>query len=261
MADDSKPQEEDCSMRAARALAEMNCCARCCLRLLGERNISLYENSHEADVKITCIACLGILEKSNENVYIDKMQSSIKAAGHQFENFMFTISLPHSIILRQHSISLFLQENYSSIFDKKELNENPTVKDVFKWVYGPTLEKSLQVDYKPLSPFKISLAFTHKDGERELEFLIEPPKSRLRQRRKRQKYNPEEGTATAAGVKRALAELTTVDQLKGVVDCPPKSPQSPSELSEITCAHDSIYIAGLSSSIKFQSHLKLSFFN
>ena len=29
---------------AARVLSQMNCCARCVLRLFGERNISLYGN-------------------------------------------------------------------------------------------------------------------------------------------------------------------------------------------------------------------------
>ncbi|KAJ7375870.1 Putative tRNA pseudouridine synthase Pus10 [Desmophyllum pertusum] len=191
MADDSK--EED-NIPAARALEDISCCARCVLRLLGERDISLYVNPQEKDVKRTCVACLGILEKSNGNTYIDKIQSSVTDAEHQFENFMFTISLPHSVILRQ-------------------------------------------------SPFKISLDFTYEDGKKELEFLnYESSKSRPRQRRKRQKYDPV--TVTAAGVKKACAELTTVNLLKRVADCPPKSAQSPSELSEITCSHDSIHIAG-----------------
>lgn len=244
MADDSTPEEEDMRVAASKVLSKMNCCVRCVLRLLGERNISLYENPQQTGVNRTCIACLGILEKSNQNTYVYKMQSSVKASEHQFENFMFTISLPHSIILRQHSVSIFLQENYSSVFDKRELDETPTIKEVFKWVYGPLLEETLQVNYKPLSPFKISLEFTHKDGEKELEFLNESFRSRPRQRRKRQKCDPEEGAMTAPAVKKALAESTTVELLKRVTDCPPDSPQSPSELSEITCAHDSIYIAG-----------------
>lgn len=32
---------------ASRALSEMNCCVRCVLRLLGERNISLYGNPQQ----------------------------------------------------------------------------------------------------------------------------------------------------------------------------------------------------------------------
>ena len=32
---------------ASRVLSEMNCCERCVLRLLGERNISLYENPQQ----------------------------------------------------------------------------------------------------------------------------------------------------------------------------------------------------------------------
>ena len=38
----------------------------------------------------------------------------------------------------------------SSVFDKKELDETPTIKEVFKWVYGPLLKETLQVNYKPL---------------------------------------------------------------------------------------------------------------
>jgi len=38
----------------------------------------------------------------------------------------------------------------SSVFDNKELDEIPTIKEVFKWVYGPLLEETLQVNYKPL---------------------------------------------------------------------------------------------------------------
>lgn len=38
----------------------------------------------------------------------------------------------------------------SSKFDKKKLDQNPSVKDVVKWVYGPMIEELLQVSYKPL---------------------------------------------------------------------------------------------------------------
>ena len=38
----------------------------------------------------------------------------------------------------------------SSIFDKQELHGNPTVKDIFKWIYGPLIEDLLQVNYVPL---------------------------------------------------------------------------------------------------------------
>jgi len=247
MADDSKQNDLAANPASAiGALKEMNCCARCILRFLGERDISLYQNSEETLVEGICVACLGILLKSKENTYIDKIKSSIQSAGYQFDNFMFTISLPLSIILRQHSISLFLQEHYSSSFSKRILDGNPTVKEVFKWVYGPITEDLLQVNHKPLSPFKISLVFTHKENDKELEFLENSSKSRPQRRRKRQRVeqNPAEGSLTGAGVRKALTELMTVDQFKGLADCPPKSPQSLCELAEVTCSHDSIYIAG-----------------
>ena len=38
----------------------------------------------------------------------------------------------------------------SSSFDKKKLDENLTIKEVFKWIYGPIMEELLQVNYKPL---------------------------------------------------------------------------------------------------------------
>jgi len=44
----------------------------------------------------------------------------------------------------------FFMSHDSSIFDKKELDETPTIKEVFKWIYGPLLEETLQVNYKPL---------------------------------------------------------------------------------------------------------------
>lgn len=229
------------------ALKELNCCVRCVLRFLGERRISLYQTSEEEkDVKGSCAVCLGILVKSQENIFIDKIQSAVQSAGYQFDNFMFTLSLPLSIILRQHSISLFLQEKYSSKFDKERLDKNPTIKEVFKWIYGPIIEELLQVNYKPLGPFKISLVFSHEESEQEVEFLSEPSKSRPHQRRKRRRleHNPSEGTLTGAAVRKALTELTRVDQLIRLTDCPPKSPRSSSELSTVTCSHDSIYIAG-----------------
>ncbi|PFX29421.1 putative tRNA pseudouridine synthase Pus10 [Stylophora pistillata] len=224
----------------------MPCCPRCILRLLGERNIDLYQDSVEREMQSICVACLGILEKSTETAFLDKIQSAIRSSGHQFESFMFAISVSHSLTLRQHSLSIFLQENYSSAFDSRELDEIPRVKDVFKWVHGPKLEERLQVNYKALSPFKILLDFTHRDADREVEFLNDSSKSRLRHRRKRHKIEnkPEEGRISSSSVNKALAELTTVDRLKRVTDCPPKSPQFTMELSQITCAHDSIYIAG-----------------
>lgn len=243
MADDSK---EENSLSIDETLKLMPCCPRCILRLLGERDTDSYTDSVEREIEGICVACLGILEKANESAFIDKIQSAVKSSGHQFDSFVLAVSVSHSLTLRQHSLSIFLQEKFSSAFSRKELDEIPRVKDVFKWVLGPKLEERLQVNYKPLSPFKISLDFTHKDAEREVEFLNDSPKSRLRQRRKRHKTenNPEEGKLSSSSVNKALAELTTVDLLKRVTDCPPKSAQSPIELSQITCGHDSIYIAG-----------------
>ncbi|CAH3171507.1 unnamed protein product [Porites evermanni] len=244
MADDSKVQDTRANVDSvAVVLKEIKCCSRCVLRFLGEKNSSLYQNSEEEDVNVKspCIACLAVLEKKQEKSFIDKIQSSIRKAGHQFDSFMLTISLPLSIILRQHSVSLFLQEHHSSIFDKKMLSETPSVKEVFKWVYGPIVEELLQVDYMPLSPFKISLVFTHKDNNKELEFLNNSSKTTTRQRQKRQKM---EASMTAPSVKKALADLTAVSQLKRLADCPPQPAALPIELSEVVCAHDSIYIAG-----------------
>ena len=42
-----------------------------------------------------------------------------------------------------------------------------------------------------------------------------------------------------------------------LTDCPPKLSHSPSELSEVTCSHDSIYIAGLYS-VNFCSKQKIN---
>lgn len=79
-----------------------------------------------------------------------------------------------------------------------------------------------------------------------------------------------EGTVTTATVRKGLAEFGTVNQLERYLffcafvaykvflkhcsllpwilfrqaDCPPKSPQSPSFLTEVICSHESIYIAG-----------------
>ncbi|KAM7448831.1 putative tRNA pseudouridine synthase Pus10 [Porites harrisoni] len=242
MADDSKVQDTTANVDSvAVVLKEIKCCSRCVFRFLGEKNSSLYQNSEEVDVKLPCIACLAVLEKKQEKSFIDKIHSSIRKAGHQFDSFMLTISLPLSIILRQHSVSLFLQEHHSSIFDKKMLSETPSVKEVFKWVYGPIVEELLQVDYMPLSPFKISLVLTHKDNDKELEFLNSSSKTTTRQRQKRQKM---EASMTAPSVKKALAELTAVSQLKRLADCPPQPAALPIELSEVVCFHDSIYIAG-----------------
>ena len=60
------------------------------------------------------------------------------------------------ILLRNDSLSCVILiplffTRLSSIFDKlRMLNDTPSVKEVFKWVYGPIVEELLQVDYMPL---------------------------------------------------------------------------------------------------------------
>ncbi|XP_015771617.1 PREDICTED: putative tRNA pseudouridine synthase Pus10 isoform X3 [Acropora digitifera] len=239
MADVTEPGELPCDF-VTKVLKDLPCCPRCILRFIGEKDISQYQsNKIEEDDRGPCVACLGILAKDQESSFVSKIQSAIHNAGYQFDDFTFAVSLPLSILLRQFSMSLFLQENYSSKYDKKKLDQNPSVKDVVKWVYGPMIEELLQVSYKPLSPFKISLTFTHNESCKELQFL-EPSKSRSR-RQKRQRV---EETVTTATVRKGLAEFGTVNQLERQADCPPKSPQSPSFLAEVICSHESIYIAG-----------------
>lgn len=239
MADVTEPGEFPCDF-VSKVLKDLPCCPRCILRFIGEKDISQYQsNKIEEDDRGPCVTCLGILAKDQESSFVSKIQSAIHNAGYQFDDFTFAVSLPLSILLRQFSMSLFLQENYSSKYDKKKLDQNPSVKDVVKWVYGPMIEELLQVSYKPLSPFKISLTFTHNESCKELQFL-EPSKSRSR-RQKRQRV---EETVTTATVRKGLAEFGTVNQLERQADCPPKSPQSPSFLNEVICSHESIYIAG-----------------
>ena len=55
-------------------------------------------------------------------------------------------SVCSGVYLSLHCLNVF----DSSKFDKKKLDEIPSIKEVFKWVYGPIIEKLFQVNYKPL---------------------------------------------------------------------------------------------------------------
>ena len=65
---------------------------------------------------------------------------------HFFFNFSKVTENPGLVVCFLNYLLYFAR----SIFDKQKLHENPTVKEVFKWVYGPLIEDLLQVNYVPL---------------------------------------------------------------------------------------------------------------
>ena len=132
-------------------------CQRCVLRFAGVKSsfehnkikkcvVNGVDNCGEPEAKKAktegqlCRACCGVLQEECMDKILDVLCQEIHDSDYVTDHFMVAISLPVSLTLRNHSILVLLDEKVEG-FDEDEV---PPIKQVWKWIFSPKIEKKLQ---------------------------------------------------------------------------------------------------------------------
>jgi len=191
-----------------------------------------------------CTTCLGILEKRYCcPAFIDGIASAVRQQEFEYDNFLCSISVPVSLLLREYGTLLALCHHMPSVFEDVSRDSITPIKDVWKWVNGPHLASALKCPFDQKSPFEIVISFVYAQDEVECKFLYGLQPHIFRKRKKNQKQMQSVDVFNRANVSRAINECSR-EAYRRAYKCPPSRSTLGVTVSPILCQHAAIYIAG-----------------
>lgn len=240
------------------ALDNSGCCFRCCLRFLSVTNSQDYDRIDQKSEAVsdlvdspienlpkkikpnTCVTCLGLLQDLCNTSAFDQVLEKIKATDYEITSFGLALSFPPSLLIRQRTLLVHLTEAFPSVFKQCTSADVISVKEVWKWIAGPYIQKVLDVPYRSVSPFEINVNFDYDDDNKECETLYLIPGCKITKQKHRGKFRK---IFTRSAVEKTLMQVTAED-LNKYVGCPPKLPNFSCKFGQITCSHTPVYLAG-----------------
>ena len=247
-------------------LYELLCCARCVLRYTARQDGAvLYAKPYQGIVNhvekeygylpsiaspsnpddVICVTCLGLLQPHTASNLVNQICDAVKSSQHEYFNFTTSIHFPLVLDFRHHSMWLFLQENFSSIYPKQIKPDHILrLKDCLKFVYGPRIEENLDSEFNKKSPFTITVMLNHFEAMKDLDFLKSEKRVLKCHARKRQKVLENEPTVTSSQLAKRTESLKTCEEFNKVGSCPPRAVKTFCEITKVECTNASVYIAG-----------------
>jgi len=190
-----------------------------------------------------CLACCGVLQESYMSSVLNRVSQDIKESDYQSDHFMVAISLPVSLMLRDHALKILLDEMTEGEFDDDEV---PAVKQVWKWVFSPRLAKQIGGGMNLVSgdncEFYVELQLDAGTDSTDLECLDKMSKGAYTKRAQHEKKKYTSGSMTRQAVEKSLSEVTAAT-FKRNYPVPPSMHQTQLSFT-VKMYHNSFYIAG-----------------
>jgi len=203
--------------------------------------------------QFVCTTCLGILqERYCCSAFTDEIARAVCQQQFEYDNFLCSISIPVSMLLREYGTLLALCHVMPSIFEDISRDNITPVKDVWKWVNGPRLASALNCPFDQKSPFEIVISFVYAQNDKECKFLYGFQSHIFRKRKKSQKQSPSIDVFNRTNVLRAINECSR-EAYRRAYKCPPTRPSSEVTFSPIMCQHAAIHIAGRYTRLHFSN--------
>uniref|UniRef100_A0A1B6E3L2 tRNA pseudouridine(55) synthase n=1 Tax=Clastoptera arizonana TaxID=38151 RepID=A0A1B6E3L2_9HEMI len=239
-------------------LQNTGCCKVCTLRFLGENEPQNYINPYgalknkfvfpvEHAPKILkpnpCSACLDTLKPSFIDDTVDKVIEALNKENYDSETFNIALTLPISFYLRAHSFWFFLVSNFP--FFCEVFHHNGVVvtgvKEAWKYIVIPKIEKSVNKQYNPISDLTISVELSYSsDYDESLSLLKMHPNIFGPQ----QKKNKEKKIIFSRKSVEPALKQTNIELLRKFYEIPPPIPITSATCKGITVQHNSIFFAG-----------------
>ncbi|KAM6367817.1 tRNA pseudouridine synthase Pus10 isoform 4-T10 [Alca torda] len=136
---------------------------------------SVNENTamENSAVKV-CNVCLGILQEFCEADFVKKVCQKVNSADYQFTSFVFSVSLPPQLSVRERAAWLLVKQEMGKLGLPLAKDDVVQLKEAYKWIIHPQLSEELGVPADGKSLFEVSVVFAHPETEEECRFLHFP---------------------------------------------------------------------------------------
>ncbi|EMP41914.1 Putative tRNA pseudouridine synthase Pus10 [Chelonia mydas] len=92
-----------------------------------------------------CNVCLGILQEFCETDFVKKVCQKVNSAEYQFTSFVFSVSLPPQLSVREHAAWLLVKEEMGKQGLSLAKEDIVQLKETYKWIIHPLFSEELGV--------------------------------------------------------------------------------------------------------------------
>jgi len=208
------------------------------------------------DEKAVCVTCLGLLQSTYCNTdFTNKVVGQVLSENFEFDSFTCAITIPVSILLREHAIWVLLREKYPKLyFGLDKVSSILFIKDIWKMMNARHLSQKLSVKDEKDSKFIIRLQFEHEKSDQECNFLISKFPSMFRNKKSesrkhwKQDFKPNSNAEKTETFSRKLVEKAlekmSEQEFQRCYTCPPASLATPLIYPNVSCTMFALYMAG-----------------
>ncbi|XP_075059962.1 tRNA pseudouridine synthase Pus10 [Mixophyes fleayi] len=191
----------------------------------------------DSETPKTCNLCLGILQHLCNTEFVKKISHKVKSAGYEFKDFVFSVSLPAQLLVREHSAWLHTQQEMRKQGRLLEKSDIIQLKEAYKWIIQPMISDELGVQAVSKSMFEVGVVFCHQETNEDCHFLATVCKDCFKPTKNKQ------SVFTRMAVVKALDKIKDND-FWIQFPWPPYSPKTTCEVVDIQCNHASVFVAG-----------------
>ncbi|XP_029449571.1 putative tRNA pseudouridine synthase Pus10 isoform X2 [Rhinatrema bivittatum] len=200
--------------------------------LASDGNVALPERT-----PTVCTLCLGILQEFAQKDFVRKVCQKVYSAGYQFASFVFSVSLPAQLSVREHAAWLLVRQEMGKQGLSLEKDDIVQLKEAYKWIIHPLFSEELGVQIDSKSSFEVSVIFSHPETDGDCHFLATACPDCFRPTKNKQ------SVFTRMAVVKALEKIKEEDFRKKF-PCLPSSPETSCVALEIECNHAAVFVAG-----------------
>ncbi|KFQ69640.1 Putative tRNA pseudouridine synthase Pus10, partial [Phaethon lepturus] len=182
-----------------------------------------------------CNVCLGILQEFCEVDFVKKVCQKVNSADYQFTSFVFSVSLPPQLSVRERATWLLVKQEMGKLGLSLAKDNIVQLKEAYKWIIHPQLSEELFFLMESL--FEVSVVFAHPETDEECHFLATACPDCFKPAKNKQ------SVFTRMAVIKALEKIKEEDFLKHF-PCPPSSPKNLCVALEIQCNNGAVFVAG-----------------
>ncbi|XP_039914165.1 tRNA pseudouridine synthase Pus10 isoform X1 [Hirundo rustica] len=184
-----------------------------------------------------CNVCLGILQEFCEADFVKKVCQKVNSAEYQFTSFVFSVSLPPQLSVRERAAWLGVKQQMRNLGLPLPKDDIVQLKEAYKWIIHPQLSEELGVPADGKSLFEVSVVFAHPETDEECHFLATACPDCFKPAKNKQ------SVFTRMAVIKALEKIKEEDFLQHF-PCPPSSPKNLCDALEIQCNNGAVFVAG-----------------
>uniref|UniRef100_A0A670I6T2 tRNA pseudouridine synthase Pus10 n=1 Tax=Podarcis muralis TaxID=64176 RepID=A0A670I6T2_PODMU len=173
-----------------------------------------------------CSICLGILQELCEMDFVKAVCHKINSSEYQFTSFVFSVSFPPQLSVREHAAWLLVKEEMEKQDFLAEKEDLVQLKEAYKWIIHPLFLEQLGVPADGKSLFEVSVVFAHPETDEDCHFLASACPSCFKQEKNKQVSN--------------FWEIIHFP----IFFCPLTSPKVPCTAVDIQCTNGAIFVAG-----------------